>query len=240
MLYQRFFLRNAALSVVGAFLGCALPLTATAQDTVTLAKLIESNFPYPNGTLGNDWCYNVETEDYSWWYYNLTSDPKNLQATPIRNIAKIQTTYVPANGFRRYASVFLGLNIPASAGLPLTAFSIKIAPIPKVDKKVEVKPKPPKQTSDPAVLQEPDPNVSTCQPMSEFLNAYVLPLTMTVQDVSGVKTDPGPDYRYWMFNGKGHQVRGIQSYPISLVDSAAGKTYDGIQLVIGYGGGAGP
>jgi hypothetical protein len=280
MIDQKPIVRQAAWCIAGLLLTWMLPWAATAQTqtcTATsqpgqnptpvddLACSIRQQFGavYGNGVLGNDWCFNVETErGYNWWYYNLapalpsgTPDPNGLTATLVTNTARIQATYIPPNSnARQYASVFLGIDgstqhLPVSVALSQST-TVKAAEAASA-KAPEAGPKLQAAMSkglvsklDPKLLHVPGAPESNCQSLGDFLIAYALPYNLEVTAVSRTPDlGSGMGYlnsRYWMFNGRGHSVLNVGTYLITLVDpSQSNKPYN-VNLVVGFGGGAGP
>jgi hypothetical protein len=274
MIDQKPIVGHIVLGIAGLLLACMVPHAATAQDcTATtqpgtppdasdLACAIRQQFGavYSNGVLGNDWCFNVETErGYSWWYYNVAAplpngapDPAGLMATQITHTARIQGTYIPTGAgspnFRSYASVFLGLDATA-ANLPPFSYTVLVKPMTSSSTTLEPK----AETSikrallpDPNVLQVPGAPYSNCQSFGDFLRAYAWPYTLMLGPTWVAPTmdiGSGGKYanaRYWMFNGRGHVVLNVGSYPITLVDPSNNNKAYNVKLVVGFGGGAGP
>jgi hypothetical protein len=215
---------------------------SSAADFATRIKTEFGNI-YKNGRVGNDWCFNVETEPgYTWWYYQLSTD-NNLTARKIRQTARIQATYkVDTENFRRYSSIFLGLDVPDS--ISFTAFDLNSFPVVKKDQYKKADDNKPAAkiaaNPDPNVLQEPDPTVSNCN-LSDFLIAYFLPYNVTLGDLSNTVMDPGSqayaNARYWTFAGRAHAVQNVGSYPISIVVNNVATP---VRLIVGFGGGGGP
>jgi hypothetical protein len=224
-------------------LACALPGAAVADDENDLATSIKNTFYsngalYRDGQLGNDWCFNVETErGYSWWYSKI-GNATALQATKVINMVRIQATYMDYDTntpiFRKYASVILGLDT-SGAKLPVNS-TLSRTPPPTL-KTANVSPVS-------GALQEPPTANTQCQTLGAFLKAYVLPFALSAVTATPTLDSDSMNYktgaRYWMFNGRGHAVLGIGSYPITLQDPDDAMVTYKVNLIVGYGGGAGP
>jgi hypothetical protein len=269
MFYQRPFLRHAA-SIAGALLVCASPLAAAAQAvTSQLATDIMNQFGadnhYTQGTLGNDWCFNVDKElGYSWWYFDQ-GDGNGLVAHPIVNTVRIQGTYLDpssTSNYKKYASLILGLDVLQQGNFPvgvnsatstLDSLPVKdLAKMKRVTPRVATAP----GTGDPFPnptnpLNVPSSSPSTCFTLGDFLMAYVLPFVPMMQSQPSLRTpnwykdsvtfDDNYTVRYWMFKGRAHAVINITSYGFGLQDTASTPNqYGNVRLVVGIGGGAGP
>jgi hypothetical protein len=268
MIVQNPLIRNAVSCAAAALLTGAWSFAAMAQiDTTTLASHIVQQFGfngyYTNGKLGNDWCFNVDRElGYSWWYYD---DGSGLTAHQISNTVRIQATYLDpdaSSNYTKYASLFLGLDASGAAPPLPQVFALDVLPAkilnagakqtpaqakPAANKAVANPPPwPPLGINSGGTLNVPSNSASSqCMTLAQFLIAYVMPLlpTMTANSTINYKVDTktfsSHDYRYWMFNGRAHSVVNIISYSFDLQDAAM-KQYTGVNLVVGFGGGAGP
>lgn len=223
------------------------PASASAQltrDNLSTWVKLQFDKVYSDGTLGRDWCYNVETErDYTYWYAAFkTMAGAELKGVQIRNPARIQALYKDtSDGLTKYSSIFIGLE---NDQLPFTPFDLNQPAKPpsaaqaaggKAQATVEAK----------ANLEEP-PN-TTCLSLADFLQAYVLPYRLKVTAAYAERQEDEQTfdlrytYRYWIFNRRAHKIRGVTRFKIDLEDwnnaqPVSGTTY----LVVGFGGGAGP
>jgi hypothetical protein len=245
------------LCAIGMSSGAFAQVTPPPVNSVTdLADAIAGLFgkKYGNGTVGNDWCYNVETErGYSYWYYKAGADTLPLTATQVTRTARIQATYTDSNNGNviTYASVFLG--VVANPPLPQSiSFDLNVT-MPKG----QLTSKPSFVESESAKkyraalaspgLQFPTTN-STCMDLAHFLVAYFLPNDLQVQPNTVVTLDQGSfgevydtAVRWWMFSGRGHAVFNISTYQLKVAYKLNGITQTtNATLVVGFGGGAGP
>jgi hypothetical protein len=257
-------------SIVARALGAAVllcSLSAHAQNLppdkvgnpTDLAYNIRAQFAfqYNNGTVGNDWCFNVETErGYSWWYYKIGNDV--LKPHKMGHTARIQAIY-DGTGVRTYASVFLGFFIDETTSpviaaqnfdLNFTSYGPRVtARKPEAPGGKVITSSMPSGYQGVPLLNIPDSGTQ-CMDFEAFLNAYVLPNTaLTVKTDTPVLRDlesamPSQyNGRWWMFNGRGHQVFNISTYAITVTTPAVGSTPGTafpVTLVVGFGGGAGP
>lgn len=99
--------------------GCSWTLVqpASAGNTDDLGSFIKAFYPstYTNGTLGADWCYNVEMSLTDlWWYEDLQylASKKKYQIY-VQHAARIQTIYQDSydgkNFHWNYSSIFLAV-----------------------------------------------------------------------------------------------------------------------------------
>lgn len=209
------------------------------------------------GTVGNDWCFNADTErGYSWWYYKLASG--GLTARKIRNTVRVQAIYNTSDVTRAYASMFMGIvsdetgSIVTQRDFDLNYTVLKDTTTATVAKRPTTKTKltketPPAGYQDVPVLEVPDASsdVSNCPTFQMFLNSYMLPNTDLAVKVPAVSRDEEsfqPNYagaRWWMFNGRGHQVFNVTTYSLQVKPPGV-MTPVPFTLVVGFGGGAGP
>jgi hypothetical protein len=262
---------NGPKALLGAAL-CALVLSCPAwaqsgtepapTDTLAgyIAKQVGANGHYKLAKLGKDWCFNVERElGYNWWYYNADNAATGVKPSLVTNTVRIQGTYVDGDGFRKFASLFIGLDGMADK---LPAFNRSLDSNAVVASSAKAYPTAaPARPMDPPDFGTSPENIldvptsgspsSNCQSMGQFLMAYALPYTPTMKYVPSLqqvdwKKDNfsfnNHDYtqgRYWMFNGRAHQVVNIMSYSFGLT-AESGTPYPEVKLVVGIGGGAGP
>jgi len=234
--------RVLAASAAAVIVGTASAASAQSNSLEDYANRIKNDFGtiYKTGRLGNDWCFNVETEPgYAWWYYKMAPDTA-LKARKIRQTARVQATYKVADeNFRRYSSIFFGLEIEDALGVPFTAFNLNSFPVKKdAARPTGTQPPPVAPSSD--QLQEPANPPSNCK-LSEFLPAYFLPYDVTLGNLADSKMDTDSaayeNARYWTFAGRTHAVQNIASHPISIIVNSQPKA---VRLIVGFGGGAGP
>jgi hypothetical protein len=209
---------------------CACTGEVRAKGSKELFAYIKAHYPYNDGYLGADWCFNVETSLYDfWWYTNLAK--KGLYAVHVDHGARIQTIYAvdPKNpqGKWNYGSIFLSVEVGPDTLYPPAKAQPQVPP--SGDGNLEIKSPP-------------------CMTPEQFLDAYFLPYDMTFSDSIDL-TKPAPQnddfstdddtyYRYWEFAGRYHRVTHIARIKIKLTDSN-GNGHDAY-FVLGYGGGAGP
>jgi hypothetical protein len=258
-----------AMVVACGLAGPALadPPPTTVSSILDVAWNIRAQFAarYLNGKVGNDWCFNVDTErGYSWWYYNTGS---GLVAQKIRNTVRIQAIYDinnVADSPKAYSSVFLGILTDDSSAIDSTRefdLNYTFAQRPGAPARPATAPartpapeKRPAVAGPPAgyehvpVLGVPDGSSgSRCMSFDMFLNSYMLPNTAldvvssnepVVLDVESTQGSYA-NARWWMFNGRGHQVFNIATYALKVFPQGTGPAVP-FTLVVGFGGGAGP
>ncbi|HXJ82416.1 MAG TPA: hypothetical protein VMS64_27495 [Candidatus Methylomirabilis sp.] len=195
------------------------PPSYTVDD---VAQFIITQFPYgsTNLKLPNEWCYFVETESaYNWWYFKDPST-KEFTALRVRHAARISARYTDPQDNQiptKYASIFLGLKFVDDRDvLTFNALNFKGGST-----------RTPKNGCD----------------LGEFLLTYGIPYLMeVVADPKSAVIDPAKyvdnDYRYWNFGGRTHKITNILNISIKLRWDS-GATIDA-NLIVGYGGGAGP
>jgi hypothetical protein len=248
-----------------AALTCALagPATAdmpptTVSNILDVAYNIRAQFAArygANGKVGNDWCFNVDTErGYSWWYYKTGNEP--LTAKKIRNTVRIQATYNLSDSARAYSSVFIGLLVDdRNTIITRNAFDLNYTPAKLPERAAMTKfTEPPQPAMPPGYQNVPlldIPDVysgSRCMTFEKFLFSYVLPNTALEVENQNVVLDAESglgDYanaRWWMFNGRGHQVFNVSTYSLKVRPENASPDDLRVKftLVVGFGGGAGP
>jgi hypothetical protein len=255
--------RIAAGCVAVLLFGVAPSVVMAADASVTeLADAIRSRFKEggysQGGQLGTDWCFNVQTEPgYTWWYFAIPDDQgkSTLKPTKVRSTVRIQAIYVdPNDGKTKYSSLLMGVQLPDDA--PYQALDL--------DSPLAIN-KDPNGAKLAAILGQPasarlasndglrEPPTTLCMTFAQFLNAYALnvvavrPVTFMPGDLAKAGKDKeSEDYntgaRYWVFAGRSHAVVAIASYVVSFqyTESSGNTKKITGQLIVGFGGGAGP
>lgn len=242
-----------ALCAIGMCSGAfaQAPPAPPVNSVTDLAEAIKGLFGlrYSDGTVGNDWCYNVETErGYSYWYYKAGADTLPLTASQMQSTARIQAIYIDSKTkVPTYASVFLG--VVANTAIPQRAFGPYVAR-PTVQSSY-VQSEASKKHRAALVsggLKFPTAN-STCMDLAQFMVSYFLPNALDVQantqvtlDVESFDANYDKGVRWWMFAGRGHAVFNISTYNVKVRwnDNGGLPQSTDVTLVVGFGGGAGP
>jgi hypothetical protein len=220
---------GAAFAAMFCLLSGAAPaLGATLEE---LVKYIQARYPYPNGKLGRDWCYNTETEqEYNWWYVKRADSSIDPQPKRVRNAIRIQTIYDDGSaGNKKFASIFIGLvfsgDHPDALYNLTTSDSITAA----------------LREGKAKGLLEPM-EAEKCISFEQFLFAYVLPYQLHTIDLNGKIEGPNNviDYVYWKFAGRNHRVVAVTLVPVMLNPGTVGASPIPGHIIVGFGGGSGP
>jgi hypothetical protein len=197
-----------------------------AQDVADYVFITRYDQTYGSGTLGKDWCLNIEHDWIAkdWWYMELANG--DMEAIAVYNTVRIPTYYVE-NGIVKVASILMGVGYDNPYMVAPSQYSLG----------------PPSPSIPSVTAVATGATVGDCFNIKQFIESRFLPLGFginpsTVPTESLVdKNDRSIHYVYWRFQNVSHRVYGVTKIPLKLVRQSV--LVDAF-LLVGYGGGAGP